>query len=153
MAKTLKELIISVIATANTPLVNAEIRQVVQRVRPGTSAATIDTVLSQLSPAEGLVRLPNSSGTVSKYQYDVARSVALAHRPVATLVLETIKNAKTTIDRKTVLEKVRAIRKDTSENSVDMALMQMSKAKTITRSKNPMSDTNANNQAKYVYAA
>lgn len=152
MAKTLKELIISVIATAKSPLVNSEIRQVVQRVRPGTSAATIDTVLSQLSPAEGLVRLP-STGSVSKYQYDVARSVALAHRPVATLVLETIKNAKSTIDRKSVLEKVRAIRKDTSESSVDMALMQMSKAKTITRSKNPMSDSNANNQAKYVYAA
>lgn len=152
MAKTLKELIISVIATAKSPLVNAEIREVVQRVRPGTSAATIDTVLSQLSSAEGLVRLP-STGSVSKYQYDVAHSVALAHRPVATLVLEAIKKAKTTIDRKTVLEKVRAIRKDTSENSVDMALMQMSKVKTITRSKNPMSDTNANNQAKYVYAA
>jgi Fe2+ or Zn2+ uptake regulation protein len=144
--------LISIIATADRPLVNYEIRNEIQRIRPGTTAGTIDTVLTYLSNNGRLVRLPNP-GSQQKYKYDVARSVGRAHLSTVTLVWEAVQSAKSTIDRKAVLETVRQVKAAASESAVDMALSRLAEAGVITRSKNLMTDTNANNQAKYVYKA
>ncbi len=158
MAKSLKDLMLTVIATSKTPLENHEIRSKLQSIRPGTSSSTIDSMLNQLSNAGQLVRKNKSSNakSQSKYEYQASKLVTRSNSKVRKLVLETV-SANSMIDRATVLSKVLSIKNPSEEEfdkvvkNVDRSLWSLAKNSQIQKSKNPMRDFVVSSQAKFVY--
>ncbi len=160
MATSLKALMLSVIATSKTPLENHEIRSKLQGIRPGTSSATIDTMLNQLANSGQLVRKNKSAEAKgqSKYEYQASKLVARANKSVSKLVLETLTGASgTMIDRATIVSKVLDIKNPTKDDyrkvvrTVDTALWKLVNDLKVQKSKNPMRDYQVNSQAKFVY--
>jgi hypothetical protein len=144
--RTITSLIVAAIKSRKRSLTNSEIREYVQNRRYGTTAATIDTILTQAS-AKGIIeKTPTSVHGRAKNLYSVPKKVS-----VRKVVLASLTGSK--MDSMQIHSVVCSVLPQARKKNVDQALLILSANGVINRSKNPMTDSNTiSTQSKFLYS-
>lgn len=147
--------LLRILADANKPLENYEVRQHMMNVRPGMQAATVDAVLCSAA-RRGLVHRKRIMGSHSKFQYvlpagtlakpaKASKVTPMIMEPLApstASVVYNLLNSRDKIDSRQVFTMVQAVLPRVKKSAVDSALHYLVKSHAIKRSKNPMTDSN-----------
>lgn len=178
MAKnSLTDLVLAAVARSKKgTAVNSEIRQFVLKKNPSANASTIDTILHKASK-EGLLKRKSAIGTGlgnSKFEYQITNEALrrvrraglidfyepalsapkkerIPHGALSETIIEAVE--KKSRDMNELYSLVHAKFPTASRASVSNSLLRLSKLKLISKSKNPMTDSNVTSEnSKFVYS-